>query len=263
MMQFLGLEKVSGTLVLKFGRDLPEVSLLFDSGKLLAAEFGELLGDAVLDMLLCQEFLIKEISFAPGRVKVENQYSAVVRGYNISEAILHVSTEVDQCQARPLIYGLLPIQDKRSNESRSLLDALHDFTNWEQELKRIPASKKDRTAPLRQCMLLCRALRNNVVTYKTPLISLKKLQTVIHLINPLSETERKNLYGYMKSLLPHSRATHIPLDRFYALAAAIESMAGRRSEAIKEEVRGLIKELLEEAKAKEEEQSSKESKPLK
>jgi hypothetical protein len=66
VMQFLGLEHVTGTLTVRFGREIPEVNIFFDSGKIATAVFGQVLGAPVLDVLLCQEFAIKEVSFRPG-----------------------------------------------------------------------------------------------------------------------------------------------------------------------------------------------------
>ncbi len=248
-MQFLGLEQVSGILQVRFGRDIPEAKLYFDSGQLAAAEFGDVLGDSVLDMLICQEFLIKEIRFDPGRAKAQNQYAAVVKRFNISQALLTVSKDVDKCQARSLIYGLLPIEDQRANVSQSLLGVLHDFSKWEPELKGLPSSRHGKHIPLRQCALLDRAFRSGQIAYQTPLISLKELQPLLKIVDPLSTKERTNLRGYMKSLLPHSKATHMPLERFYAFAAAVESIANRRSAETGEKIRVAIRELIDKAKA--------------
>src|SRR5579875_1186886 len=73
VMQFLSLERVTGILHVSFGRQLPEVSIYFVTGNVTTAEFGTLVGDAVMDLLLCQEYAIKEVNFAPGRITQLNE----------------------------------------------------------------------------------------------------------------------------------------------------------------------------------------------
>src|SRR5262245_43746226 len=104
-MQFLSLEKVTGVLNISFGRNIPEVVVHFVSGKAAAADFGNLVGEQVLDLLLCQEYAVKEVNFAPGR---ESQYKeeSVIKATSLSGAMLNASKDVDKCAARPYVFGL-------------------------------------------------------------------------------------------------------------------------------------------------------------
>jgi hypothetical protein len=79
-----------------------------------------------------------------------------------------------------------------------------------------------------------------VITYSTPLISLRSLGPLLSLIQPLSDKESNNLRGYLRSLLPHPKATHLPIERFYAFASAIESIAQRRSQEVGDKARRAI-----------------------
>ena len=243
-MQFLSLERVTGTLTISFGRDIPKVTIYFLSGNINTAEFGAVVGDAVLDVLLCQEFAIKEVSFDPGHRKEVNEEAVIVKANSLSAAMLNVSKDVDKCEARSLVYGMMPMKDRNSKNIPSLLHLLNDFGSWENNLKRVPKDEKDKTAPLKQCVLITRALRKGALAYQTPLISLKAMRTLIAIVQPLSEQETKNLRGYMKSLLPHPKATHISIERFYAFSSAIESIAQRRSNEVGEKARKTIHALI-------------------
>ena len=243
-MQFLSLERVSGNMSIRFGRNIPEVTIYFVTGSVGAAEFGYLKGSPVLDMLLCQEFAVKEISFAPGRVTDLDEEALVVQAANISGTLLNVSKDVDKCEARSLIYGLIPTKDRRAKSTDSLLHLIYEFDQWEDSLNRTPPVKKDKQAPLKECMLLTRALRKGTLSYQTPMVPLKALKELIAILQPLSETETNNLRGYMRSLLPHPKATHISIERFYAFASAIESIAQRRSDEIGDAARRKIHSLI-------------------
>src|SRR5439155_8592286 len=78
VMQFLSLERVTGILSMSFGRHIPEAAIYFVSGKAATAEFGAIVGDNVLDVLLCQEYSIKEVNFAPGRISRINDKALIV-----------------------------------------------------------------------------------------------------------------------------------------------------------------------------------------
>lgn len=244
VMQFLSLERVTGNLTIRFGRNIPEVTVYFVAGNVGAAEFGDLKGSAVLDMLLCQEFAIKEVAFAPGRVKDLDEDSLVIQAANLSGTLLNVSKVVDECEARSLIYGLIPMRDKRAKSTDSLLHLLYDFKKWEDNLERTPPLKKEKQAPLKECMLITRALRRGTLSYQTPMVPLKSLKQLIAILQPLSEKETNNLRGYMRSLLPHPKATHISIERFYAFASAIESIAQRRSNEVGDQARRTIHALI-------------------
>ena len=244
MMQFLSLEKVTGNLTIRFGRNIPEVTVYFLSGSVGAAEFGDLKGSAVLDMLLCQEFAIKEVAFAPGRVTDLDEESLVVQAANISGTLLNVSKDVDKCEARSLVYGLIPTKDRRGKTTDSLLHVLYDFDAWEDALSRTPPVKVEKSAPLKECVLITRALRKGTLSYQTPMVPLKSLKQLISILQPLSDKETNNLRGYMRSLLPHPKATHISIERFYAFSSAIESIAQRRSDEVGELARRTIQSVI-------------------
>jgi len=243
-MQFLSLEKVTGILSVSFGRHIPEVSIYFVSGKVATAEFGAILGDDVLDVLLCQEYAIKEVNFAPGRITRINDKALIVRAASLSGAILQASKDVDQCEARPLIYGLMPLHFPESGRTDALLQVLFDFHHTRDFLAAVPEGEKDKEAPLPHCVLLHRALSRGAISYQTPLVPLKSLRTLLEAIQPLTDKETENLRGYMRSLLPHPRATHMPIDRFYAFASAVESIAHTRGPEVGDQSRRAIYRLI-------------------
>jgi hypothetical protein len=247
VMQFLSLERVTGVLSVRFGRQVPEVSIYFIAGNIATAEFGALVGDGVLDMLLCQEFAIKEVSFAPGRINQVNEQAIIVRSTNIASVMLNVSKDVDKCESRPFIYGLLPVNSTLGRTSASVLHILQDFGAWEQDLSAVAASPKDKNAPLPQCVLIHRALSRGVLSYQRPLISIKALKPLLDILTPISEKEANNLRGYLRSLLPHPKATHLSIERFYAFASAIESIAQRRSPEVGDKARRAIHMLIQSA----------------
>ena len=247
VMQFLSLERVTGVLSVRFGRQVPEVSIYFIAGNIATAEFGAVVGDGVLDMLLCQEFAIKEVSFAPGRINQVNEQAIIVRSTNIASVMLNVSKDVDKCESRPFIYGLLPVNSTLGRTSASVLHILQDFGAWEEDLKAVPASDRDKKAPLPQCVLIHRALSRGVLSYQRPLVSIKALKQLLDILTQISEKEANNLRGYMRSLLPHPKATHISIERFYAFASAIESIAQRRSPEVGDRARRAIHTLIQSA----------------
>jgi hypothetical protein len=244
VMQFLSLEKVTGILSVSFGRHIPETAIYFVSGKAATAEFGAMVGDSVLDVLLCQEYAIKEVNFAPGRVSRINDKALIVRAASLSGALLQASKDVDKCQTRPFIFGLLPVQYPEGGRTDTLLQLLYDFNRWREPLGAIPEAEGDKLAPLPACEIIHRALSRNVISYQTPLISIKSFRQLLEAIQPLTEKEAENLRGYMRSLLPHPRATHMSIDRFYAFASAVESIAHRRGPEVGDATRRVIYRLI-------------------
>ena len=244
VMQFLSLERVTGILNISFGRQLPEVTVYFVTGNVTTAEFGAIVGDAVLDMLLCQEYAIKEVSFAPGRIGQFNEQAIILKASSLSAVMLQVSKEVDKCEARAYIYGMMPTRTKDDRQSDSILRLMYDFPNWNDYLQAIPSSDKDKKAPLPQCVLMHRAMSRGLLTYETPLVALRTLKSLLDIVQPLSEKEASNLRGYMRSLLPHPKATHMSIERFYAFASAIESIAQRRSNEVGDRARRAIHQLI-------------------
>jgi len=244
VMQFLSLEKVTGILSVSFGRHIPEVAIYFVSGTAATAEFGSLVGDPVLDVLLCQEYAIKEVNFAPGRISRINDRALIVRAASLSGALLQASKDVDKCQARPYIYGLLPVHLPESGRTETILQILHDFPKVRDFLSAQQPADKDKKAPLKQCELLHRALARGALNYHTPLVPLKSFRQLMDPLQPLSDKETENLRVYMRSLLPHPKATHMPIDRFYAFASAVESIAHRRGPEVGEQTRRAIYRLI-------------------
>jgi len=243
-MQFLSLERVTGILTVSFGRQLPETTIYFVAGNVTTAEFGAIVGDAVLDVLLCQEYALKEVSFAPGRINQLNEQAIIVRASSLSGVMLNVSKDVDKCESRSFIFGMLPLQTSEGTKSDNLLKVLYDFPDWNDFLLTVPRSDGDKAAPLPQCVLLHRALSRGAITYQTALVSLRALRPLLEIVQPLSEKESNNLRGYMRSLLPHPKATHMSIDRFYAFASAIESIAQRRSSEVGDRARRAIHQLI-------------------
>lgn len=243
-MQFLSLEKVTGILSVSFGRHIPEVAIYFVSGKAATAEFGAIVGDNVLDVLLCQEYSIKEVNFAPGRISRINDKALIVRAASLSGSLLQASKDVDKCQARPYIYGLLPLYFPDTGRADVLLQVMFDFPKNRDYLQAVPAAEGDKQAPLPHCVLIHRALSRNLISYQTPLVPIKALRQLLEVIQPLNDKETENLRGYMRSLLPHPRATHMPIDRFYAFASAIESIAHRRGPEVGDQTRRIIYRLI-------------------
>ncbi len=247
VMQFLSLERVTGVLSVRFGRQIPEVTIYFVAGSITTAEFGSIVGDSVLDMLLCQEFAVKEVAFAPGRINQVNEQAIIVRSTNLASVMLNVSKDVDKCESRPLIYGLLPINSTTGRTAPSVLRILNDFSPWDDSLKALPRSEKDKKAPLPQCVLIHRAMSKGLITYQRPLVSIKALKPLLEILGNLSDKESNNLRGYLRSLLPHPKATHLSIERFYAFASAIESIAQRRSPEVGDRARRAIHMLIQSA----------------
>lgn len=243
VMQFLSLEKVTGTLSVSFGRHIPDALVFFVQGKAAATEFGEVKAEQVFDLLLCQEYAVKEINFQPGR---ESNYKedTLIKTPTLSGAMLNASKDVDQCGTRPYIFGLLEISFPETSQISPLLQLYHEFDKHENYLSKVKAEEGDREAPLPHCQLLHRALQRNVVTYKSPLVALKSFRPLLEIVQPLEEKEAENLRGYMRSLLPHPRATHMPLESFYAFASAVESIAYRRGAEVGDEARRIIYRLI-------------------
>lgn len=253
VMQFLSLERVTGVLKFSFGNQVAEAIIYLDSGNLLTAEFGNIVGNSVLDLLLCQEYAVKEITFNPERLSKLNVKAKVDKANKLDAVILNVSKDVDMCECRHFIYGVVPLKLNNQEKSKTLLDVMYGFENYETHLNSVPCSNNDKKAPLKQCVLLHRALSKNVISYDHPLIPLKSFKILLDIVQPLTEKEQTNLRGYMKSLLPHPKATNMSLERFYAFASAIESLAQRKSPEAGTKARKAIHELVHLVKAKKEE----------
>jgi hypothetical protein len=235
--QYLHGEAVTGTLSVSFGRHIPDALIFIKVGAVVAAEFGDLIGLSVFDLLLCQEYAIKEITFQPGRAVDKNDSLHSSYPHALFAA---VEKPVKQCGARPLIYGLLEVRLPKTEETPSLLHILFSSEKHRSLFEQVQPTPLDREAALPQCKLLRRAFDNNLISYKNPLVALKKLKPLLDLVQPLEEKEAENLGAYLKSLLPHPSATHMPLERFYAYGSAVESIAYRRGPECGDECRKVL-----------------------
>jgi hypothetical protein len=234
--RLLGQKQATGILRISFGRGVPEAVVRILDGKPLTAKYGNLKNNEVFDLLLCQGSAIKEIDFQSGSARA-NENRDVLR--DIESVLAEESTNVNGCKARPYIFGLLHVTfpDGKSN---ALLQMLHDFRNHKDFLMRVTTTEKDVEAPLFQCVLFYRALKSKAVEYKSPLLAVNSLGPLFEIVQPLEEREAESLRGYLNNLLPHPQASHIPLDRFYAFASAVESMAYRRGPDRGDEARKII-----------------------
>ena len=241
--QYLSGERANGTLRLYFGRHSPQALIHFVDGDPAAASFGQLKGAPVFDLILCQELAITEIIFVPGFLSNwrENYDAAVVLdSANINSILTTTSKSVAGCGARPFFYGTLPVTLSHSRHQGSLLRVLYEFDKYQSALEAVPPDQPERAAPLPQCALIRRALDQRVMTYNIPLVAMKFLKSLLNFVQPLEDNEAENLRGYMRALLPHPRATHVPLERFYAFASAVEAIAYRRGEAAGDEAKKFI-----------------------
>lgn len=240
-LQYLHGEGVTGTLSVSFGRQIPDALIFVKVGVVVDAEFGDLRGLSVFDLLLCQEYAIKEIIFHPGR-DIDKDDS--LHSSDPHALFAAVEKPVKQCGARPFIYGLLEVRLPNTEETPSLLHMLFYSEKHRNLLEQIKPTPLDRDAALPQCKLLRRAFDNNLISYKNPVVALKNLRPLLELVQPLEENEAENLGYYRKSLLPHPSATHMPLTVFCAYASAVESIAYRRGSKYGDKCRKIIYQII-------------------
>lgn len=241
--QYLSGERSNGTLSLSFGRSNPQAQIHFIDGDPVAAMFGRLRGAVVFDLLFCQEQAITEIDFAPSTVSSWRDgcdRSVLLDTENLNQILKSQSAAVASCAARPFIFGPLLVQTAEGEPVGSVLKVIYEFEKYQALLESVDPPKADRFAPLLQCQLIRRALDSGVMGYKTPLVSLKYLRKLLDFVQPLESNEAENLKGYMRALLPHPRATRVPLERFYAFASAVEAIAYRRGDAAGDEAKKFI-----------------------
>lgn len=241
--QYVAGERANGTLRLSFGRTNPQALIHFIDGDPVAATFGRLRGEVVFDLILCQELAITEIEFAPSTVSSWRDgcdRSVLLDTENLNQVLKNQSKAVAGCAARPYIYGPLPVQTAEGEPVGTVLKVIHDFDKYQALLESVDESESDRMAPLMQCALIRRALDRQVMAYKTPLVAMRFLKSLLNFVQPLEGDEAENLKGYMRALLPHPRATHVPLERFYAFASAVEAIAYRRGQESGDEAKKFI-----------------------
>ncbi len=242
-LQYLAEEQVTGTFTLSFGRDLPLIVICLVMGKIVAAEFAELKGIAVFDLIRCQEYALREINFQPGREQ-DIELDDFLYAREPKEIFSSIELQVTKCAARPYIYGRFNVRLPGDQEPLPLLKMISQFEENKALLEEIDSSPLDRQAPLTQCTLLRRALDRKIISYQIGMLPLKTISKSVELVKPLDEKEESNLIGYRSSLLPHPQASHMPLDRFYAFASFIESLAYRRGDRCGDECRKLIYQII-------------------
>ncbi|MBX9572482.1 MAG: hypothetical protein K2X77_26540 [Candidatus Obscuribacterales bacterium] len=223
--RFLASEKATGRMSVSFGRHIPEASIFFDNGSISGAEFGDLHGDGVLDLLICQEYSAKEINYQIARVKKKTVEHCQVSHTDLAQ----VNMDVEKCEVRSQFYGSLQVQFANLELVDSLLQVIAEFEKHRSQLESIKSIQPLRKAPLTQCSLLRRALDAKELSYKPPLVLLKTIRNYCRqIMQDLPAKEIRNFRGYLRSLLFHQKAEHISLERMYALMSALESIAYRQ-----------------------------------
>lgn len=244
---YLNNERVTGTLCFSFGDFIPDAVVHLLVGIVVDAEFGDLKGKSVLDFLMCQEQGVKEIDFVPGsksRFERGSDEEAkaddiLLKTTDVAGLLSSVARDVEGCEARPFIYAPLPI-DIEGASLDSLLRIFYAFEKHKTTLASVQLGSGDAAAPLPQCALIRAALTRDVLCYRAPLVALTTFRDLFELLKPMDNTEAENLTGYMRSLIPHSRANYMVLESFYAFASEVESIAYRRGKENGEEARRII-----------------------
>lgn len=75
---------------------------------------------------------------------------------------------------------------------------------------------------------------------KRYIVPLKAFRPLLEVAQPLDRQEAEGLRNYMKTLLLNPSDTYMLLERFYAFASAVESIAYKRGEEKGEEARTII-----------------------
>jgi len=241
--RYLSDECATGTLCLSFGSFIPDVFMYFVNGKIDAAEFGDVKGESVLDLLMCQEYALKELNFMPGR-QANYEEATLIKTKDVTELLAKTSTNVASCEARPFIYGLLQI-DLDGQQVDSLLHLLFAFDRHKAPFETVQLGNTDYEAPLPQCALIRGAMKRELLRYKHDLVPLEAFKDYLQeLQEQMTADESENLKGYLQSLLPHPAATHMPIERFYAFASAWESIAYRRGPDAGDNARKILHEII-------------------
>jgi hypothetical protein len=77
-------------------------------------------------------------------------------------------------------------------------------------------------------------------TPQSPRVPLKKLRPLLDLLQPLESNEADELKDYMHKLLDDQKDNDMRLERFYAFASAVESMAYKRGVNTGDQARKVI-----------------------
>lgn len=241
-LQYLAGERAVGTLSISFRNDVPPALIHVNEGRVASAKFGELVGRSVFDVILCQEFSIVEICFVHTRI-----FSTQSEEFHSDPATIFeaVKNQVKSCGSRPLIYGSLRMRLPGSSVAPPLLQVLHSFQQYRPQLETWqPSSELQKDTPLPQCALLCALMNKGVTSYQVPLVALANIRPLLGFLDPSDKNEAERMLNYLRSLLPHEGASHLPLEKFYAYAGAIESVASRQGAHRAEECRQVILQIL-------------------
>ncbi len=74
-------------------------------------------------------------------------------------------------------------------------------------------------------------------------VPLKAVRPLLEVVQPLDKNEWENLRGYLRSLLNDPADTYLLLERFYAFASAVDSIAYRKGEDQQQQAREIIFEI--------------------
>lgn len=241
--RYLTNECVTGTLSLSFGRHFQSAALVyFVNGQITAAEFGDVKREQVLDVLLCQEQSLSELNFLPGR-EANYAFDKLIQTKSVTDLLAKVSTDVASCEARPWIYGRQSI-DINGKQVDSVLHMLFAFDQHKTALESVQLGSTDYEAPLPQCALIRGGLKRDLLLYH----NLVPLEAIKDLVRGMKEQptaeESEYLSKYLPHLLPHEAASHMPLERFYAFASALEAIADRIGADVGENARQTIKQII-------------------
>lgn len=242
---YLHNERATGTLTASFGDFIPDAELRLLVGIVVAAEFGDLKGPSVLDFLLCQEQGIKTLEFVPGtgaRIEPDEERTddlRLIKTTDVEGLLSSISRDVELCEARPFIYAPLPV-DIGTSSLDSLLRVFYAYDKHNVTLASVDLKNATERAPLASCVVIKAALTQEILRYRSPLVPLATFRDLYEHIQPLDAVEAENLTGFMRSLIPHSRANYMMLERFYEFANAVETIANKRGKEHGEEVRRII-----------------------
>lgn len=171
-LNFLSAEFPQSVVAVSFGAEYPAVLIYLSNGKPFAAEFGDIRGAAVFDVLLCQEPSIREITRQPThKIDVVPSF----RGQSVNAILARAKNDVASCTARPFIYGALPIHADApvaSDTFRAGFHLLHDFDQYREFFLTLPELPERIESPLLQCSVIRRAFAARTVRYLTALVPL-------------------------------------------------------------------------------------------
>lgn len=134
-LQYLCEERVTGHFSLSFGRNFPLIVITLRMGAILAAEFGELRGMPVFDLIACQESAFTELVFHPGRESNVEQDDQLL-SMNPKTIFAGLALQVEKCAARPFIYGKANVRIPGVDEPIELVKMIHGFAEYKELLEK-------------------------------------------------------------------------------------------------------------------------------